>query len=83
LLLPSLFLLAFFLKQHLLNTIVQRKMMDGIMIRNFVISIGDVYMAQQKNLNVLVAPLGITMKIVVIGLIVLIVHVRKKQHRNQ
>jgi hypothetical protein len=81
--LPSLFLLAFFLKQHLLNTIVQLKMMAGIMIQNFVISIGDVYMGHRKNLNVLVGQLGIIMKIVVIGLIVLIVHVLKKQHLNQ
>jgi hypothetical protein len=63
--------------------IVQQKMMAGIMIPNFVISIGDVYMVHQKNLNVLVVQLGIIMKIVVIGLIVLIVHVVKKQHLNQ
>jgi hypothetical protein len=50
--------------------IVQQKMMAGIMIPNFVMSIGDVYMEHQKNLNVLVVQLGIIMKIVVIGLTV-------------
>jgi hypothetical protein len=57
-------------------------MMAGIMIPNFVISIGDVYMEHRKNLNVLVGLLGIIMKIVVIGLIVLIVHVLKKRQQN-
>jgi hypothetical protein len=77
--LPSLSLLLFFLKAHMLNMIVQQKMMVGIMIPNFVISIGDVYMEHRKNLNVLVVLLGIIMKIVVIGLIVLIVRVLKKR----
>jgi hypothetical protein len=81
--LPSLFSLVFFSKVHLLNTIVQQKMMGGIMIPNFVMSIGDVYMEHRKNLNVLVVLLGIIMKIVVIGLIVLIVHVLKKQQQRQ
>jgi hypothetical protein len=67
----------------MLNMIVQQKMMVGIMIPNFVMSIGDVYMEHRKNLNVLVGLLGIIMKIVVIGLIVLIVHVLKKQQQNQ
>ncbi len=81
--LPSLFSLVFFSKVHLLNTIVQQKMMVGIMIPNFVMSIGDVYMEHPKNLNVLVVLLGIIMQIVVIGLIVLIVHVLKKQQQRQ
>ncbi len=63
--------------------IVQQKMMAGIMIPNFVISIGDVYMVHPKNLNVLVVLLGIIMPIVVIGSIVLIVHALKKQHLKQ
>jgi hypothetical protein len=67
----------------MLNMIVQQKMMVGIMIPNFVMSIGDVYMEHRKNLNVLVGLLGIIMKIVVIGLIVLIVHVLKKQQQKQ
>ena len=50
--------------------IVQQKKMAGIMIRNFVIFIGVVFMVHLKNLNVLVGLLGIIMKIVVIGLIV-------------
>jgi hypothetical protein len=58
-------------------------MMVGIMIPNFVMSIGDVYMEHPKNLNVLVVLLGIIMQIVVIGLIVLIVHVLKKQQQRQ
>ncbi len=81
--LPSLFSLVFFLKAHMLNMIVQQKMMVGIMIPNFVMSIGDVYMEHPKNLNVLVVLLGIIMQIVVIGLIVLIVHVLKKQQQRQ
>jgi hypothetical protein len=67
----------------MLNMIVQQKMMVGIMIPNFVMSIGDVYMEHPKNLNVLVVLLGIIMQIVVIGLIVLIVHVLKKQQQRQ
>jgi hypothetical protein len=58
-------------------------MMAGIMILNIVMSIGDVFMVHQKNLNVLVVQLGIIMQIVVIGLTVLIVHVLKRQHLNQ
>lgn len=57
-------------------------MMAGIMIPNFVISIGDAFTEQQKNSNVLVEQLGIIMQIVVIGLIVLTVHVQKKPHLN-
>jgi hypothetical protein len=81
--LPSLFLLVFFLKIPLLNMIVQQRMMAGFMTPNFVISIGDVYMEHPKNLNVLVVLLGIITKIVVIGLILLTVHVLKKQRQKQ
>jgi hypothetical protein len=62
----------------MLNMIVQQKMMAGIMILNFVIFIGVVFMVHRKNLNVLVGQLGIIMIIVVIGLIVSIVHVLKR-----
>jgi hypothetical protein len=62
--------------------IVQQKTMAGIMIRNFVISIGVVPMVHPKNLNVRVGLLGIIKPVVVIGLIVSIVHVQKKPQKK-